>query len=234
MRILIAEDHTLLRDMLAELLAVENDLEVVGTTGDGDHAVELAAALHPDIVLLDVSMPGGPVTSTVQRLITVCPGVAVVILTMHDDPRRLSELLAAGSRAYLHKSVSRERLISVLRSVMRDGSQIEISTPARSAPAGPDDKVPLSDRECEVLELVARAMSNRQIAGRLHISEAMTKRHIRSVFKKLGAVSRLDAVNKAVAAEIIAVPDREVAASPPPARLSHRRPVTLKYPAKDR
>ncbi|MFJ3712601.1 response regulator [Streptomyces sp. NPDC090053] len=204
-RLLLIDDHTLVRDGLREILDSYNDLVVVGgaaTSGDG---VEQARRHRPDIVLLDVELPGGEVTETVRRIHTVSPASRIIILSMFDEPRLLHRLVTAGVRGYLVKSVSRHELVSAIRSVHRDAERLvhavsrETLARMRSGAYGPG----LSDRELEVLELVALALSNSQVADRLAITEATVKRHLRNVFAKLGAVSRIDAVNKAVAASLI-------------------------------
>lgn len=165
------------------------------------------AARHlPDIVLLDVELPGGEATETVARIRTAAPAARIIILSMFDEPRLLHRLVGAGVRGYLLKSVSRHELVSAVRGVHRDAERMALSVSretmvqlqsGRSASG-------LSDRELEVLELVALALSNSQIAGRPAITEATVKRHLRNIFARLGAVSRIDAVNKAVGASLIA------------------------------
>jgi two-component system, NarL family, nitrate/nitrite response regulator NarL len=196
-RILLADDHTLLREALRDLLTAEPDFHVVAEAGDGDSALSLAAQTRPDVVLLDVEMPGHRPVQTVRQLAALNPPPKVIILSMYDDPGLVRELLQIGVYGYLHKGVSRQDLVLAIRGVSRNRQRLTISVPWESAT---DDRPgALSSREQEVLSLVASALSNRQIAGRLAISEGTVKRHMRNIFAKLGAVSRLDAVNKAAA-----------------------------------
>jgi DNA-binding NarL/FixJ family response regulator len=203
-RVLIADDHTLLLDALSELLSMEADIEIVGKAGDADAVVTVAAQVQPDVVLLDVEMPGNPAAETMRRIGSVSPRTKTIVLSMYDDAPLVRELLAAGARGYLHKGVSRQDLVAAIRGVRRDPHRLIVSVSQNgfttsSAPEGG----PLSDRELQVLTLAARAMSNRQIAGQLAITEGTVKRHLRNIFRKLSAVSRIDAVNKAIAAALI-------------------------------
>jgi DNA-binding NarL/FixJ family response regulator len=200
--ILLADDHAILRETLRESLSAEPGFTVVGDVGDGASAVAAATELRPDVVLLDIDMPGIPVALTVQRLHESAPTTRVIILSMYDSSAFVQDLLALGVRGYLSKGVSRQHLVSVIRSAVRDARsvQISVSPEAERPAAGPS---PLSRREHDLLELVAQALSNRQIAVRLGITEATVKRHLHNIFAKIGAVSRIDAVNRAVEAGLI-------------------------------
>jgi DNA-binding NarL/FixJ family response regulator len=225
-RIIAVDDHTLLREALCEVLRAEPDFEVVAQTATADGLAELAARYRPDVILLDVEMPGHVPESTVRDLAARFPCLQVLILSMHDDISLVQELLRSGARGFLHKSVPREQLLSAIRTVARDqaGASLVVSgtglTMAGGASAGPG---PLSARELELLSLVAEAMSNRQIANRLGITEGTVKRHLRNIFGKLGAVSRIDAVNRAVAGGLIAArtarPPSDRSPPPPSRRL---------------
>lgn len=223
-RLLVADDHVMLRSALCDILRLEVSLEVVAEAGNGEDTVALAARHRPDLVLLDVEMPGQPAAETVRQLRAQVPPAKVLILSMHDDEPLIRELMALGACAYLHKSATRETLLSALRLVATSDQQIVISVPrqdrtrpTRSRP--PAAVVPpsaqLSAREIEVLEHVATALSNRQIATRLGITEATVKRHLRNIFSKLDAVSRIDAVNKAQQAGLSANPPRSWAGGGP-------------------
>ncbi|QIY95534.1 response regulator [Streptomyces sp. S1D4-11] len=203
-RILLADDHAILRDTLRECLESESDFEVVGDGADGAQAVALCARLRPDCLLLDVEMPGVPVGVTVPRVLEVSPHTRVIILSMHENPDLVRELLSLGIRGYLNKRVSKHHLAAVIRGVMREGDEVQISVSqfAALAPQAQDNRI--SARERELLTLVSHALSNRQIAVRLNITEGTVKRHLRNIFGKLDAVSRIDAVNKAVSASLIA------------------------------
>ncbi|MEV0279516.1 response regulator transcription factor [Streptomyces sp. NPDC050610] len=203
-RILVADDHVLLREALCDLLRAEADFEVCAEAGDGEEVLRLAARHRPDAVLLDIEMPRNEdPAATVRKLLQHQPELRVVVLSMHDDARLIQDLLAEGASGYLHKGSDRETLAAALRSRSDLGRRVvTISVSDRTlranetAEAGPAAR--LSPREREVLDLVAAALSNRQIGARLGITEGTIKRHLRNIFDKLDAVSRLDAVNKAL------------------------------------
>lgn len=196
--IVIVDDHALFRDGLREILQTQRDMVVVGEAGDSASAVALAVDRQPDIVLLDVEIPGAEVTDTVSQIRARSPRSRVLILSMHEGPQLVQALLAAGVRGYLLKSVRWQELVVAIRAVHSNGDRVVLGVSRESlarVPQGPPSGT-LSARELEVLDLVAQALSNRQIAFRLNLTEATVKRHLRNVFVKLGAVSRLDAVNK--------------------------------------
>ncbi|MDI6099269.1 response regulator transcription factor [Actinoplanes sp. NEAU-A12] len=200
-RILLVDDHDLFREGLRELLSIEDDLDVFAGANNGAAAVTLASAQRPDMVILDVNIPGDNAATTVRHILEVSPDTRVVILSLFDDPAVVRELLAAGAHAYLLKSVTREDLVSTLRSVAGDSGRMMLSISRRSfEQISRSNLRVLSDREVEIVALVAKALSNSQIARRLTITEGTVKRHLRNIFAKLGAVSRIDAVNKAIAA----------------------------------
>ncbi|WP_328436777.1 response regulator transcription factor [Streptomyces sp. NBC_00444] len=209
----MADDHTLFREGVIEILTTANDVEVVGEAHSGADACEKAAALHPDVVVLDVEMPGQGVRETIPQLRRVSPRSRVIVLTMHDDIVLARELLALGASAYLVKGATRHELVSAIHSVVVDRGPGHVILSVSQQGLDRADQAPgdvLSVREREVLALTAEALSNSQIARRLNIAEGTVKRHLRNIFRKLGAVSRLDAVNKGVAASLIpASPPRE-------------------------
>ncbi|MFE9657483.1 response regulator [Micromonospora sp. NPDC006431] len=203
-RILLVDDHALFRHGLRELLSMEPDLTVVGEASTGAEAVAFAAAHRPDVMLLDVGIPGDHAATTIARTLAAAPATRIVILSMFDEPIVVRELLGAGARAYLLKSVTRDDLVATLRSVRTDAGRIMLSISRESFEQVSDAGARiLSDREVEIVSLVAQAYSNSQIARRLDITEGTVKRHLRNVFTKLGAVSRIDAVNKAIAMNLV-------------------------------
>ncbi|MEU8251102.1 response regulator transcription factor [Nonomuraea sp. NPDC048916] len=205
--VLIVDDHALVREGIREILETHEDLVVVGEAGDSESAVQLTASIQPHVILLDIEIPGDDVTTTVGRVHQLAPDTKVIILSMYDGPQMLQALLAAGIHAYLLKSVTRQELVSAIRTARSDDGKVLLAVSRESLsqiqahPAGP-----LSDREREVLELTARALSNAQIGSQLGLTEATVKRHLRNIYVKLGAVSRIDAVNKAIAASLITAP----------------------------
>jgi DNA-binding NarL/FixJ family response regulator len=196
--ILMVDDHALVREGLRKLLETQEDLRVVGEAGEANEAVTLAAGSEPDIVLLDVQIPGGEVTETVRRIGERSPRSRIIILSMYEGPELVQATLAAGVRAYLLKSVHWQELVAVIRAVHADEGRIILSVSQESlrGVGQKPEQGELSDREHEVLGLVAQALSNSQIASRLGLTEATVKRHLRNIFVKLGAVSRLDAVRR--------------------------------------
>lgn len=197
LRLMLVDDHTLFREGLAELLTVEADIRVVAQAADSETAVRVAAAARPDTVLLDVEMPYAPVQETIVRLQEACPAARVLVLTMHDDPLLATQVVEAGAHGLLAKTITRQQLVQAVRAV---GYRDELVPPPSRRPGeiGPPATV-LSPRERQVLELAGQALSNAQIGARLFITEGTVKRHLTNIYAKLGAVSRLDAVNKAAA-----------------------------------
>jgi DNA-binding NarL/FixJ family response regulator len=202
--ILIVDDHALLREGLREILQRQDDMRVVSEAADSVTAVALAEREHPDIVLLDIEIPGGTATSTVSEIRSRSPGSDVIILSMYEGPQLVQALLTAGIRGYLLKSVHWQELVVAIRAVRTDRQRVVLGVSSASLGYARPASA-LSDREREVLALVAEALSNGQIASRLSLTEATVKRHLRNIFVKLGAVSRIDAVNKAAELGLLAV-----------------------------
>lgn len=203
-RILLVDDHALFREGIREILKNYSDLEIVGEADDSNCALSMVAETRPDVVLLDVGIPGHHVTVTVAKIASLSPETRVVILTMYDEPQLVRDLLAAGVSGYLLKNTTRLELVSVIRKTYAMERTVTVSlsrdtlTQVNSAPANT-----LSPRELDILRLVSMANSNMQIARELALTEATVKRHIRKIFIKLGAVSRIDAVNKAIHASLL-------------------------------
>lgn len=223
-RIVAVDDHSLLRDALCQLLNAEDDLRIVAEADTSAGLGDLVASAGADVVLLDVEMPDHHAPTVVSELTARFPRLRVLMLSMHDHPPLVQELLARGAHGYLHKSAPRASLLSAIRGVMARDPQVMIALPCSATPgtafhnprgAGHS----LSPREREVLTHVAGALSNRQIANELGITEATVKRHLRNIFEKLGAASRIGAVNKAVEARLIdpAVNGKQPAARRPSA-----------------
>lgn len=198
-RILIVDDHTLVREGLRVILQAQADLDIVAEAGDSESAVAMAGKELPDVILLDVEIPGTEVTTTIRQIRSCSPRSQIIVLSMYEGPQLLHTLLTAGIRGYLLKSIHWQELAVAIRVVSTDSSRIVLGVSSESL--NPFGQGPASDglsaREREVLDLVANALSNCQIASRLGLTEATVKRHLRNIFIKLGAVSRLDAVNKA-------------------------------------
>ncbi|MEU9302666.1 response regulator transcription factor [Streptomyces sp. NPDC048269] len=204
-RIVLADDHNLFRETLGDLLEGQPGLTVVGHAADGAAAVRCAAAERPDLLLLDFRMPHSRGAGTVRDILNISPRTRVLCLSAYAEPGLVEEVLAAGARGVLHKGIDREALLMAIERTLGEAADTTVMVPRGPAAVGFDGQA-LSSRERQVLVSVAAAMSNRQIADRLRITEGTVKRHLNSVFRKLGAVSRLDAVNKAVQAHIIPSP----------------------------
>jgi DNA-binding NarL/FixJ family response regulator len=202
----VADDHTLFRQGVKELLATDPTLEILGEASTGEAAIALVQRTRPDVLLLDVQMPGPGAKSVITQVKRLCPATAVVILTMHDSPAVVTELLDSGAVAYLVKSIGREELVATVHSVSRSRHNVLLSVPRAtmlSLEHAREQQALLSKRELQVLDLVAKAMSNAQIAARLYISEGTIKRHLTNIYAKLNATSRVDAIKKATEAGVL-------------------------------
>lgn len=209
-RVLLVDDHELFREGIAEIFAAEDGMEVAGEAENGQKAIALAEREKPDVVLLDVEMPVMGAEEAIGRILEVSPSSRVVVLTMYDDPRLVQNLVTLGAYAYIVKSATREELLTAVRTVSRSRDRVLLSISRSTAKAldeGRKQKETLSSRELEILLLTARAMSNKQIASRLHISEGTVKRHLSNIYTKLEVSSRTDAGKKALASGLIAVRD---------------------------
>ena len=206
MRILLADDHALFRDGVASLLGAWGH-DVVGQVADGDAAVAAAARLRPDLVLMDVAMPGGGGLAATRRLAAEAPGVAIVMLTASEDVDDLFAAIKAGARGYLLKNLEAGELRGMLSAVERGEAAITPAIAARilaelarpePAPAADTDPDHLTERELEVLRLVVRGLRNKEIAAELGISENTAKYHLRNILDKLHAQSRAEVVARAM------------------------------------
>ncbi len=195
-RILIVGEHSLTREIMRESLDSEDDFIVVSDVQCGE-AAEKISLLRPDVVLFDIDGAGKSPVEVAQSLIDARREAALAVLSPTNVGTVLYDMLAAGVRCFLHKDISRSELTSAIRSVTTEGTRVTLNVPREFLTNTDESDVGnLSHREIEVLELVAGAMSNRQIANTLSITEGTVKRHLRSIFVKLGAVSRIDAVNR--------------------------------------
>ena len=202
--ILIVDDQRLMRDGLRTLLELEDDLAVVGEAGNGAEALARYAELQPAIVLMDVRMPGMDGVEATRRLHTQWPNAKVIILTTFDEDEYIFEGLRAGALGYLLKAVSGDELADAIRRVAAGQALIDpavtrkvvdafarLAPPARTVDAGLAE--PLSDRELDVLKLVANGLSNREIAERLYLAEGTVKNYVTSLLGKIGARDSIQA-----------------------------------------
>lgn len=207
-RVLLVDDQKLMRQGLRVLLELEPDLEVAGEAEDGQEALEAYARLEPDVVLMDIRMPGMDGVEATWRLRERWPEARVVILTTFDDDEYIFEGLRAGALGYLLKDVSGEELAEAVRTVAEGGALIEPSVARKvvaefarlAPPARPPEEglpEPLTEREREVVELLASGLTNREIAARLHLAEGTVKNYVSSILQKLGVRDRTQAAVRA-------------------------------------
>jgi len=194
-RVLVVDDHTIVRDGLVQLLAAAPDLEVVGSAGDGAAAVELAAEHRPEIVVMDLSMPGMSGIEATRLIGERSPGSQVLVLTSFVDRDRVVEALDAGAIGYLLKDAEPAELISAIRSAARGESPLDprAARTMLSAQRATGPLESLTEREREVLGLVADGLPNKQIARQLGISEKTVKAHLTSAFRTIGVDDRVQA-----------------------------------------
>ncbi|MFI7125198.1 response regulator [Nonomuraea sp. NPDC050153] len=190
LRVMIVDDHPVVREGLRGMLLAEPDMEVVGEAGSGDEAVAVVPRLRPDVILMDLRMPGGDGVSAIERL---GPGHRVVVLTTYEDEGEILRAVSAGAAGYLLKDVSRADLASAVRAAARGRMVLSPSVATRLAGRRPAAPV-LSEREREVLELVAQGLTNGEISRRLFIGEATVKTYLLRVYGKLGVSDRTSAV----------------------------------------
>ncbi len=198
-RILIADDHALVREGTRRILEQEQDLEVVAEAADGEEAVALAGRLAPDVAVIDIGMPRVNGIEATRRIKEQHPEIGVLVLTVHDDDPYVYAILEAGAAGYLLKDVRGSELVEAVRSV-RAGEAVLHPAIARKvlarfrAAGAVEGGVPLTEREVEVLRLAARGLSNKQIGARLGLSARTVQVHLGRIFRKLRVASRTEAV----------------------------------------
>jgi DNA-binding NarL/FixJ family response regulator len=213
-RVLICDDHALFRRGLVMVLESEAGVEVVGEAEDGDEAIRKAEELAPDVVLMDVRMPRVTGIEATRAIAAVDPSAKILMLTVSDEEDDLYDAVKAGATGYLLKEISIEEVADAIRAVVSGQSLIspsmasklltEFTNLARKADEKQAVPTPrLTDRELEVLKLVAQGMSNREIAGELYISENTVKNHVRNILEKLHLHSRMEAVVYAVREKLL-------------------------------
>lgn len=200
-RVLIADDHGLVRSGLRALLEAHSDMEVAGEAEDGVAVVERCRQLRPDVVLLDLTMPGCGGVPAAEELRQVCPETKVLVLTMHEDEGYARLARNAGAAGYVLKRALATELIKAIRAVHRGDTYVTPALAAAFHDATPHPGKPpaaLSDRECEVVTLIALGHTNAEIAGKLHISEKTVETHRAHIFEKLSLETRADLVRFAL------------------------------------
>ena len=216
LRVVICDDHALFRRGLEMVLEDEPDIEVVGEATDGIQAVEKAQELMPDVILMDVRMPKRSGIEATQQIKELLPHVKILVLTISDEEADLYDSIKAGAAGYLLKEISTDEVADAIRSVWAGHSRIspamasKLLTEFQAMTKRADDRQQiapprLTERELEVLRLVAKGLNNRDIARNLYISENTVKNHIRNILEKLQLHSRMEAVIYAVREKILEI-----------------------------
>lgn len=201
-RILVVDDHPVVRDGLVAMLATQPDFSVVGQAGGGQEALQMASELQPDVICLDLEMPGIDGVQVLEALQSAGDPARVIVFTAYDTDERIHAALRAGAKGYLLKGAPREELFRAVRVVCQGGSLLEpvvasrlIDQIARGLPS--DLPEPLTGREMDVLHLLAQGKTNKEIAAELVVTERTVKFHVSSILRKLDASNRTEAVTLA-------------------------------------
>jgi NarL family two-component system response regulator LiaR len=215
-RILIADDHPLLREALCQVFSSQKDIEIVGEAGNGKEAIDLASQLKPDILIMDIMMPKFDGLEASRQIKRISPNTAILILTAYDDDNYVLGLLEAGATGYLMKSAKGQDLVEAVRAVRAGESVLHpkiIEKLLKQAMIKPVEtaehkmKDLLSDREMEMLKLLATGMSNKEIAGKLYLSLRTVKAHMSNIFTKMNVASRSEALVEALRKGLLTLED---------------------------
>jgi NarL family two-component system response regulator LiaR len=215
-RILLADDHPLLREALSQVFSSEKDMEIVGEANNGEEAVNMTSQLKPDILVMDIMMPKFDGLEASRQIKKVAPNTAILILTAYDDDNYVLGLLEAGAAGYLMKSARGQDLVEAVRAIRAGESVLhpmiieKLLKQAMIKPPGPVDrkiKELLSDREMEMLKLLATGMSNKEIADKLFLSLRTVKAHMSNIFTKMSVASRSEALVEALRKGLITLED---------------------------
>jgi DNA-binding NarL/FixJ family response regulator len=201
MKILICDDQAVIRDGLEMLLKLERDFEIVGAAQDGAEAIELAAQKEPDLILMDLKMPVMNGIESTREIRTKFPNIKVLILTTYDDDEWLFDAIRAGASGYLLKDTPRHKIIEAIRGTVEGRSFLDPAIAGKLInQVASNQKQPtsvlaekLTERELDVLRLIAKGTNNSDIAGRLHLSEGTVRNHVSAILEKLGVSDRTQA-----------------------------------------
>jgi DNA-binding NarL/FixJ family response regulator len=201
MKILLCDDQAVIRDGLEMLLNLEKDIQVIATAQDGAEAVELAAKMQPDLILMDLKMPGVNGIEATRQIRARFPNIRVLVLTTYDDDEWVFDAIRAGASGYLLKDTPREKIIEAIRGTMAGKSFVDPSVAGKllnqvaSNQTQPASLLTekLTERETDVLRLIARGFNNGEIAGQLHLSEGTVRNHVSAILEKLGVSDRTQA-----------------------------------------
>ena len=194
-RVVVVDDHAVVRDGLAQLLAASPEIELAGTAANGEDAVRVTLEQQPDVVLMDLSMPGIDGIEATRRVKEQLAQTNVLVLTSYSDKERVLAALDAGATGYLLKDAEPAEIVEAVRAAARGESPLHprAARAVLAARRGGDPLDELTDREREVLSLLAAGLQNKQIARRLEISEKTVKAHLTSVFRRIGVADRMQA-----------------------------------------
>jgi DNA-binding NarL/FixJ family response regulator len=209
-RIVVADDHPVVRDGLVAMLRADPAFDIVGEAANGAEAVRLVEATAPDVLLLDLEMPGLDGVAVLRRLRESGSRTRAIVFTVFDTDERIIAAVEAGAKGYLLKGVPRAEIVAAIRAVHAGGSLLQpvvaarvlehVASRARGGDALSPEEIVLTPRESDVLQLLARGRSNKQIAATLGVSERTVKFHVSALFTKLGATNRTEAVTRAIQA----------------------------------
>jgi DNA-binding NarL/FixJ family response regulator len=207
-RVLIADDHPVVREGLAAMRARQPDIDVVGEAVEGVEAVERAGTLTPDVILMDLQMPRLGGVEAIKQIRARFPHVQMIVLTTYGDDDSIFQGIAAGARGYLLKDSPRDELFRAVRAVARGESLLQPAVATRlldrfARPKVEQTQESLTERELDVLRLLAKGSANKQIGVQLHISESTVKTHVANIFQKLGVTDRTEAVTVALTRGLI-------------------------------
>ena len=205
-RVVIADDHNVVRKGIRDLLSDEDDIAVVGEARNGQEAVDLATALHPDVVVMDIAMPEMTGVEATRQIRAQAPDIQVLVLTAYEDDPYIYGLLDAGATGYILKTAESREIVRAVRSTAIGQSAIDPAVAPRliarliQPPAGGDT---LTERELDVLRRAARGLTNKQIGADLQISDRTVQNHLANIYAKLGVASRTEAVTAALQRQLI-------------------------------
>jgi two-component system NarL family response regulator len=218
-RILIADDHRVVREGLVAILKSRSDMDVVGEAINGFEVIEKTKALKPDVILMDISMPQMNGVEATRAVRKISPEIGIVVLTMHDDDATIFELVRTGVHGYLLKDADSSEIVKAIQSIYKGESIIHPSIARKilgefsqlepeQVKKAPRQMYNLSGREVDVLRRVAKGKTNKEIASELHLSEKTIKNHVRNIFHKMGVYDRTEAAMKGVQEGIIDLEQR--------------------------
>ncbi len=205
-RILLVDDHQVVREGLRRMLELEADLKVVGEAADAKEALTQVELLSPEVILMDIKMPGVDGIELTRQLKQKHPSCNIIMLTLYDE--YLPQAIAVGATGYLLKDIKREELVKAIRAVQQGRSTLNLSLSQErlaelAAPADSQQQAYLSERELAILQLIANGVTTRETANQLFLSEASVKRSVRHIFEKLGVRNRSEAVSEAYKRRLI-------------------------------